>query len=159
MADRTITGAIISISVTPRGGENITIGRAMSLDVVENYQLRPIVGIGNFSPVEIPVMGYMGSMRITQFLIDSRAAENVMSQFKRQGTPSVPTKEAFIKQLLCTEGVDVTIMRKTRCADGSENATLAKITGAVCQSETMSIQEQQVVMKSGDFLFTDPISV
>lgn len=160
MSDRVITGAVINLSVTPRGGQNITIGRATALDVQEQYQVRPVVGIGNFVAQELPILSYSGGFTIQQFAIDSRAVENILSQFQRPGTVAVPDVATFVKQLMQTDGIDVTVVRKVKADDGTvSDQTLAKISGAICTQESMQIQEQNIVMRSGSFIFANPIAV
>lgn len=162
MSERVITGAVITISVTPRGGgETKTIGRAMAMNIQEQYRVVPVYGIGSLTAQELPVLQYAGAFSMQQFAFSETATQNLMNQFARQGSnANVLTKAAFIRQLLYTDGINVTIMRKHKEANGTiVDKPLALITGAVCTGETMSIQENQILVRDGSFIFADPMSV
>lgn len=159
MADRVITGALIKISVTPRGGQTTVIGRAMSMDIQEQYSIAPVFAIGNLTAQELPVLRYSGGFNISQFGFSKTALENLMAQFKRQGAPGVEDKAKFIRQLLYTDGIDVTITRREKQGNNEVEVPLAKISGAVCQAESMTISENQIMGRSGSFIFADPIKV
>lgn len=160
MSDKVITGALIEIQATPRGGQTVAIGRAMALNIQESYRIGPVYGIGSLTARELPILQYAGGFSCQQFAISRSAVENLMSQFKRQGAPGVPNREAFIRQLLYTDGVDVTVWRREKDAQGNiNNIALARINGAVCTGETMQIQENSIVIRNGEFMFADPVSV
>lgn len=158
--DRVITAATITLSVTPRGGQNVVIGRALSLDVSEQYGVRPIVGIGQMNAQELPILSYAGALSLSSFAVDSRATQTLLSEFQRMGTVSVPDATTFLRQLMQTDGIDITVMRKVRADDGTvSDQTLAKISGAVCTNERLEVREQDVVTRSGSFVFAQPISI
>lgn len=156
---KVLTGVIIQLSVTPRGGQNTVIGQAMSMDVAEQYALRPVFGIGNLTAQEIPILGYSGQVNMNQYAIDKNATQTLMNQFARKGTTEVPDLAAWTKQILFTEGVDITVARKAKVNGAMVTETVAKISGAMCQHESMSMSENQLVMRSGSFMFPEPISV
>lgn len=162
-ADRVITGALIDISVTSKDrNTNFSIGRAMALNIQESYRIVPVFGIGNMTAQELPILQYAGGFSVQQFAVSGKAVENVMNQFKKMGATGVSDVAAFTRQLLYTDGIDVTVYRReksTTSDTGFDNIAIAKITGAVCTSETMGIQENQILVRNGEFIFADPVSV
>jgi hypothetical protein len=158
---KVITGALIEISVRPRlpGATVSTIGRAMALNIQEQYRVMPVYGIGNLTPQELPVLQYAGAFSVQQFGVSRTAIENLMGQFKKTGAPGMESKEKFVRQLLFGEGVDVTVYRREKQGNQEVKVPLASITGAVCTSESMSIQENQIVVRNGEFVFADPVSI
>lgn len=152
---KVVSGAIIEITVDPKrtGQSPFTLGRALSLRIMEQYGVRPIYGIGALNAQELPVLQYSGTMSLNTYAIDSRVAENILNQFER---PTPSGSEAFIRQLLYTEGVNVTVSR--RAQDGSRN-TFLKVSRAVCTGEDLSITQGDVVTRSGNFVFADPVAV
>ena len=163
MADRVITGALIKISVTPKGqGTNRqteVIGRAMAMNVQEQYRVQPVFGIGNIVAQELPVLQYSGAFSIQQFGFSRTAVQNLMNQFARKGSPTASDTAAFVRQLLYTEGVDVTVTRREKQGTQEVEVPLAMISGAICTGESMNIQENQVVMRDGSFIFAEPVAV
>lgn len=163
---KVITGTIIKLQVTPKydGAQAFEIGRAMSLNIQEQYRVTPVFGIGNMSAQELPILQYAGAFSVQQFAFSGTAVENLMGQFKKRGAlEATASKDNFLKHILYTDGVDVVVMRSEKTGPGlvptTEVRTLAAITGAICTSETMSIQENQVVVRNGEFVFADPVSV
>lgn len=150
---KVITGTIIKITATPKGGKPVTLGRAMNLQVQESYQVRPIYGIGSMTPQELPILQWAGQMNVGLFAIPSTAA--ILGQFDKQGTVT-----QVVNNLLFNEGVDVVIARRIKTADmTTETYTdVASINGAICQSESMDISEGNIVMRSGSFVFAQPIT-
>jgi hypothetical protein len=162
MADKVITGALIEISVTPKyeGAQPIAIGRAMALNIQEQYRVAPIYGIGNFTAQELPILSYAGAFSVSQFGFSRTAVENLMGQFKRKGSPGATDTAAFVRQLLYTDGIDVTVYRKEKSGNSEINKIpLALISGAVCTGETMAISENQIVVRNGEFVFAEPVSI
>lgn len=162
MADRVITGALIKISVTPKGSTDKqaqVIGRAMSMGIQEQYRIQPIYAIGNITAQELPVLSYAGAFSIQQFGFSETALRNLMNQFQRKGAKGVEDTAKFVRQLLYTEGVDVTVTRREKQGNEEREVPLAMISGAVCQSESMSIQENQIVMREGSFIFAEPVAI
>lgn len=154
MSERVITGAVISISVTPRGGTTQTIGRAMAMNIQEQYRVTPVYGIGRLTAQELPVLQYAGAFSVQQFAFSQTALQNLMFQFNRESATNV---DGFVRQLLYTDGVDVTITRKQKVGGTEETRVLAKIDGAICTGETMAIQENQIVVRDGTFIFANPV--
>lgn len=150
---RTITGSLIRITATPKGGQPVTIGRAMNLSVQESYGVRPIYGIGSMTPLELPILQWSGQMSVGVFAIPSK--DSILGQFTKQGTVT-----QLINNLLYNEGVDVVISRRVKPVDNTTETfvDVASINGAICQSENIEIQEGNVVMRSGQFLFSQPIT-
>lgn len=161
MADKVITGTVIEISVTPKytGASAVTIGRAMALNIQEQYRVTPVYGIGNLTAQELPILQYAGGFSVQQFAISRSAVENLMGQFKRRGNANLTTVEDFKNHLLYTDGVDVTVFRKEKQGANIVPVPLAKITNAICTSETMGIQENQIVIRNGEFVFADPVQI
>jgi hypothetical protein len=156
---KVLTGCIIRLSVTPRGGQNVVIGQAMSLAITEQYQVRPVFGIGRLTAQELPILSYAGVMSVNQYAIDNRAAQNVLNQFDRMGSASVPDLDSWVNQLLYSEGVDLTVIRKSKVNGVVQDQTVAKISGAICTGESTSISENQIVMRDGSFIFAEPVKV
>lgn len=161
---KVITGTVIEISVTPKYEGNsgsVVIGRAMALNIQEQYRVTPVYGIGNLTAQELPILQYAGGFSVQQFAVSRSALENLMGQFRRRGTTAqLSTVEQFKNHLLYTDGVDVTVFRKEKGANGQiQQVPLAKITNAVCTGETMGIQENQIVIRNGEFVFADPVQV
>jgi len=162
MADRVITGALIKISVTPKGVANRqteVIGRAMGMNIQEQYRVQPVYAIGNIVAQELPVLSYAGAFSIQQFGFSRTAVRNLMSQFQRKGAPTATDTAAFVRQLLYTEGVDVTVTRREKQGTQEVEVPLAMISGAICTGESMNIQENQVVMRDGSFVFAEPVAI
>lgn len=161
MSDKVITGALIEISVTPKyaGAQTVTIGRAMQLNIQESYRVVPVFGIGTLTARELPILQYAGAFSVQQFAISRNAVENLMSQFKKIGAPGVTDLNAFTRQILYNDGIDVTVFRKEKQGANVVPVALAKISGAVCQSETMSIAENSIVVRDGSFIFAEPVAV
>lgn len=163
---KVITGTVIKLTVTPQytGASAVEIGRAMSLNIQEQYRVTPVFGIGSMTAQELPILQYAGAFTCQQFAISDSAVENLMGQFKKRGALGTSaSKDAFVKHLLYTEGVNVLVTYTVKTAGGlvptTEPRTLASITGAICTGETMTIQENQVVTRNGEFVFADPVSV
>jgi hypothetical protein len=162
MADKVITGALIEITVTPKyeGATPIAIGRAMSLNIQEQYRVASVYGIGNLTAQELPILQFAGAFSVSQFGFSRTAVENLMGQFKRMGSPNFTDKAAFIRQLLYTDGIDVTVYRKEKQGTNEvSKIPLALISGAICTGETMGIQENQIVVRNGEFVFADPVRI
>ena len=156
---KVLTGCIIRLSVTPRGGVNTVIGAAMALDVQESYGVRPTYGIGRLTAFELPILQYSGACSLQSYAIDTNATQNILNQFQRQGTAAVPDLTTWVNQILTSEGVDITIIMKQKVNGVIVDNTVAKISGATCTSEAMQINENQIVMRSGSFIFAAPIKV
>lgn len=160
MSAKVITGALIRITVRPKPDGQVTeIGRAMAMNIQEQYRVTPVYGIGKLTAQELPVLQYAGAFSVQQFAFSTTALQNLMAQFNRQGGPGVATKDAFVKQLLYTDGIDVTISRREKQNGTEVEVPLAKINGAICTGESMVIQENQIVVRDGSFIFADPVSV
>ena len=150
---KVITGALIRIVATPAGGKPVTIGRAMSMNVSETYAVRPIYGIGAFVPSELTILQWSGQLSLSLFAIPS--TDNILNQFSKKGTVS-----QVINAILFTEGVDVVISRRVKGSDSTTDdfVDVASINGCVCQNESFSIQEGNIVERSGSFVFSSPVS-
>lgn len=155
-----ITGAVISITTRRKpSGTPVTIGRAMALSVQEQYRVVPVYGIGSLTARELPVLQYAGAFTMQQFAFSDTALRNLMDDFdRRTASQSV---ESFVNQLLFNQGIDVTISYKgtapTTSAPNPPATGLMMITGAVCQTESMTIQENSIVLRDGSFIFAEPI--
>lgn len=166
MADKVITGVLISLQARSHLG-TFTIGRAMALRISEQYGVRPVYGIGALNAQELPVLQYQGAMSLSQFAIDAKAAETMLSQYRRQGGTGVATVEGFIKQVLYNDGIDVTVSRRRKTVSATaqqpvpqdETVSYLKITNAVCTAEETAISENEVVVRSGSFVFASPVAV
>lgn len=166
MADKVITGVLINLQARSHLG-TFTIGRAMSLRISEQYGVRPVYGIGALNAQELPVLQYAGGMTLQQFAIDAQAAETLLAQYRRQGGTGVPDVQSFIKQVLYNDGIDVTVSRRRKTVSATsqqpvpqdETVSYLKITNAVCTGEETSITENEVVIRSGSFVFANPVSV
>ncbi len=150
---RTITGTIIKITATPKGGKAIAIGRAAQMSVQETYGVRPIYGIGHMTPQELPILQWAGQLSLSMFAIPTK--ENILGQFTKQGSVT-----QVVNNLLFNEGVDIVIARRVKPTDNSteEYVDVASVNGAVCQSESMDISEGNIVMRQGSFVFSSPIT-
>lgn len=151
-ATKVLTGAIIRIVATPKGGQPVTIGRAMGMNVSETYAVRPIYGIGAMVPQELPILQWSGQLSLSLFAIPS--TDNILNQFSKKGTVL-----QLINNLLFSEGVDIVISRRIKGADNTTEdfADVASVNGCVCQNESFSIQEGNIVERSGSFIFASPI--
>lgn len=156
MARTVITGAVISISSGPKGGAQTAIGRAMAMQVQETYRVVPVFGIGRLTAQELPILQYAGAFTMQQFAISSEATKNLMGSFNRPNASGDVTNH--INSLLYNEGVDVTVKYKSSSTDTAGTA-LMMITGAVCQAESTTVQENQIVLRDGTFIFADPMKV
>lgn len=150
---KVITGTIIKITATPKGGKPITIGRATSLSVQESYGVRPIYGIGSMTPQELPILQWQGQMQLGLFAIPSKDA--LLSQFTKQGTVT-----QVINNLLFNEGVDVVVARRIKPTSNvnEDYLDVCSINGCISQSESLEISEGNVVMRSGSFVFAQPVT-
>lgn len=150
---KVISGTIIKITATPKGGKAVTIGRAMNLGVSESYNVRPIYGIGQMTPQELPILQWSGALSVGIFAIPSK--DNILGQFTKQGTVT-----QVVNNLLFNEGVDLVISRRVK-PDSTNVETyvdVASINGCVCTGENIEISEGAVVTRSGQFVFLSPIS-
>lgn len=157
---KVVTGTVISISA-----KNIPLGRAQALRINESYGVRPVYEIGRMEPAELPVLQYSGAMSMSRYVLDLN--ENIILQFKHKGFGGITDTPKFVRQLLFAEGVDITISRIAPPAEGQtfdpipnpEYRTFMNITGAICTGESISIEGNEVVMRQGEFLFREPLSV
>jgi hypothetical protein len=130
----------------------------MALSVQEQYRVVPVYGIGSLTARELPVLQYAGAFTMQQFAFSDTALRNLMDDFDRR--TSSQSVETFVNQLLFNQGIDVTISYRGSTSTGAADPTprgLMMITGAVCQSESMTIQENSIVLRDGSFIFAEPI--
>ena len=158
MAEQTLTGALAIITDK---NQNV-IGKARGITVNQTMTRQYVRGIGTLFASEGAITQWAGTVSFNQFFVN----------FNKSGVPGAiernvaGTKEYEDQLLLTTEGVTVYIYKKMSDgldSDGKvivgDNKEIATITDMLIESESLSVQEGQLVGIDQTFGYLSPILV
>lgn len=152
MAQKVLTAAIALIKVKDSKGKQHTIGKMKSVRLTENISRGRVVGIGEITPSELPVLGWSGSISVGQYAI--KLNTSILQGLSRQFSSTA----AFVQNLLFDEGVDIQLQRKIKKEDGTfDYESFATVQGAHLTSEGLDISEGQIGGRDGTFEYQNPI--
>ena len=152
MAEKTLTAALALIKVVGYDNNNYVIGKMRNLRVTENFRRGRIVGIGEITPSELPVLEWTGNSNAGQYAI--KLNTGIMYAISR----AYNTVADFVQNLLFNEGVDIAILQKIKLEDGTfDQETFCKIPKAHLTSEGLDISEGQIGGRDASFEYLNPI--
>ena len=124
MADKSLTAALAVIKVVGYDGKSYTIGKMKNIRVNESFTRGRVVGLGEINPSEIPVLGWNGTVNVSQYAIDLNSG--VLYSLAR----NFSSVSDFVQNLLFNDGIAISILRKIKNADGTFGfSTFATIGG------------------------------
>lgn len=153
MADKTLTAALALIKVVGYDNQQYTIGKMRNLRVTENIRRGRIVGIGEITPSELPVLEWTGNANAGQYAI--KLNTGIMFAISR----AFSTVADFVQNLIFNEGVDIAILQKIKTPEGTfDTQTFCKIPKAHLTSEGLDISEGQIGGRDASFEYLNPIT-
>jgi hypothetical protein len=146
---KVLTAALAKIKLA---NSNTVVGKIRSVRCTENFRRGRVVGLGEITPSELPILEWTGTMNVGQYAIP--LANGVWDAVDRGGT----SVSEFVKKILFDEGIQVSIMYLRKKDDGTiEEKTFATVALAFLTSEGFDINESQISGRDATFEYTTPI--
>jgi len=131
---------------------NTVIGKIRTIRCTENFRRGRVVGIGEITPSELPILEWTGTMNVGQYSIP--LTNGIWDAVDRGGANVVD----FVKKILFDEGIQVSVIYLRKKDDGTiEEKTFATIANAHLTSEGFDLNESQISGRDATFEYTNPI--
>jgi len=152
MAKRTLSAPLAIVKVTGTDGALVTIGKMKSLRATESFTRGRVVGLGEITPDELPVLGWNGTVNVGQYAITLNTG--ILNSINR----NFSTPADFVKNLLFNEGIQIDLLKKVKQTDGTfTEETVASIVDAHLTSEGLEVSEGQIGGRDAAFEYKTPI--
>lgn len=155
MADKVLTGPMALVKVKGYDGTMVTIGKLRNVRVTENFTRGRVVGIGEITPSELPLLAWNGTVTAGQY--GFKITTGIMNAIDRSMTDIA----TFVNTILFETGVDIWVyMRQTTVSSTSTTfgqTDFAKILGCLLTSEGFDINEGQISGRDATFEYKNPI--
>lgn len=143
---KTLTAPLAIIKVN-----GVSIGKMRNIRVTENIRRGRVVGIGEVTPSELPVLEWNGTLNVGQYAI--KLDTDILKSMSRNFSSTAD----FVKNLLFNQGIQVDILQKVKDNNEVKETTFATIKGVYLTSEGFDISEGQIGGRDATFEYTDPI--
>ena len=144
---------------TPTG--LVTVGKMKNIRVTESFNRGKVVGIGNLTASELPVLSFDGTVSCSFYLIEfkKQAIEGALQRV-------VGSLEEFVNTILLQEnGLQLDFLRKVAAGPANPQtqiitadlAVFASIKGLCLTREGFDITENQITGRDMEFQYMEPI--
>lgn len=127
------------------------VGKMRSIRVSENFRRGRVVGIGELTPSELPILEWSGTLNAGQYAIV--LSNGIWNSIDRSGSSVLD----FVKALLFDEGITISLITLVKNGSVVEEKTIATIQKAVLTSEGLDITESQIAGRDATFEYTTPM--
>lgn len=159
MAEKTYNAPIARIKVKDENGKLQTIGKMRTIRISETYRRGRVIGIGQITPSELPLLEFNGSLTCSHYTVNFRSHYLKKLALNRE----VDNVVNFVNTILLREeGVELYLERRVKDTEANGIITptweeFAVIRNLFLTQDGFDLSESAISGHDSSFEYTEPI--